>query len=106
MSRYAIVETGSKQYRVEPKDIIEVEKIKVPDGQKEVVLEKVLFAEDDGKIHIGTPWLKKAKIICELLGNFRDKKVISFKYRRRKASRRKRGHRQELSKLLVKEISL
>ena len=106
MSRYAIVETGSKQYRVEPKDVIEVESLKIPDGQKEVALEKVLFAQDGGKIHVGTPLLKGAKVICEFLGNLRGRKVISFKYRRRKASRRKRGHRQELSRLLVKEISL
>ncbi len=106
MSRYAIVETGSKQYRVEPKDVIEVERLTVPEGQKEIALEKVLFAQDGDKVHVGTPLLKGAKVVCELLANFRGSKVISFKYRRRKASRRKRGHRQELSRLLVKEISL
>lgn len=106
MSRYAIIETGSKQYRVEPKDVIEVERLTLPDGQKEIALDKVLFAQDGDKIHVGTPWLKGAKVVCELLENLRGKKVIAFKYRRRKASRRKRGHRQELSRLLVKEISL
>lgn len=106
MSRYAIVETGSKQYRVEPQDVIEVERLTVPEGQKEIALDKVLFAQDGDKTHVGTPWLKGAKVVCELLENLRGKKVIAFKYRRRKASRRKRGHRQELSRLRVKEISL
>ncbi len=106
MSRYAIVETGSKQYRVELKSVIEVERIDVPENKKEVSLEKVLFVHDGEKLHFGTPLVKGAKVVCDYLGDIRGPKVISFKFRRRKASRRKRGHRQEITRLLVKEISL
>ena len=106
MSPFAIVEAGSKQFRIEPKSVIEVEKMEIAEDQKDVNLERVLFIHDGEKIHVGTPWIKGAKVVCDYLGNVRKEKVISFKYRRRKASRRKKGHRQELSRLLVKEISL
>ena len=104
MGPYAIVETGSKQYRVEPKDVIEIEKVELPEKQKQVSLDKVLFLHDGEKIQVGAPFIPGAKVICDHLGNFRARKVISLKYRRRKASRRKHGHRQDLSRLLVQEI--
>jgi large subunit ribosomal protein L21 len=103
---YAIVETGSKQYRVEPKSLLEVELLEVPEGQKEVSLDKVLLIHSGDKIHVGTPVLEGAKIICDYLGDFRAKKVIHFRFRRRKNSRVKKGHRQDLSRLRVKEIKL
>ena len=104
MSQYAVVETGSKQYRVELKSLIEVELLNVPEGQKEVSLDKVLLIRNGDQIQVGTPHVAGAKVICDYLGDFRDKKVISFRFRRRKNSRRKHGHRQDLSRLMVKEI--
>lgn len=104
MSQYAIVSTGSKQYRVEPQATLEVERLEIPENQKEVSLDKVLMVQKDGKLQIGTPFVSGAKVICNFMGNFRGEKVVAFKFRRRKASRRKRGHRQELSRLTVKEI--
>ena len=106
MSQYAIIESGSKQYRVEPKSIIEVDKIEIPEGQKEFSLDRVLLAYDGKQIHVGTPTLKGASVICDYVGDFRGKKVISFRFRRRKNSRKKHGHRQELSRLVVKEIKI
>ncbi len=106
MSQYAIIETGSKQYRVEPKDLIEVEKLEVVAGQKEIALDKVLFIHDGKQLHVGTPILKGASVLCDYVGNIRSKKVISFRFRRRKNSRRKKGHRQTLTQLLVKEIKV
>ena len=106
MSTYAIIETGAKQYRVEPHSVIEVEKLNVPEGKKEVELEKVLLIRDGEKVHVGAPLLEGAKVVCDYLGDIRGKKVVSFKFRKRKDSRKKRGHRQDLSKLLVKEIKL
>ena len=106
MLTYAIVETGSKQYRVEPKTLIEVEKLSIPQGQKEVALEKVLFVRSGDQIHVGNPTVNGAKVICDYLGDLRGPKVISFRFRRRKNSRRKKGHRQSLTKLQVKEIKL
>ncbi len=104
MSSYAIVETGSKQYRVEPKSVIEVEKLKLPEGEKEVLLEKVLLVSNGKDVQVGNPLVKGASVVCELLEEFRAPKVISFRFRRRKNSRRKKGHRQDLLRLRVKEI--
>ena len=104
MSVYAIVETGSKQYRVEPQNILEVEKISVGPDQKEVSLDHVLLLCDGDRLHIGTPTVRGAKVLCDYLGDIRSKKVISFKFRKRKASRRKHGHRQDISRLRVREI--
>ncbi len=106
MSTYAIIESGSKQYRVEPKTVFTVEKMEIPEKKKEIALEKVLLVRDGDKLQIGDPWVKGASVICDYLGQTRDKKKISLKYRRRKASRRIHGHRQDLTKLLVKEIKI
>ena len=106
MSSYAIVETGSKQYWVEPKQVIEVELLDVPEGQKEVVLDQVLLVQDDGRVKVGMPVVEGARIVCENLGEFRGPKLIHYRMRRRKSSRKKQGHRQELLRLLVKEIKV
>lgn len=104
MATYAIVETGSKQYWVEPKSVLEVELLEGAEGQKEIVLDRVLFYTDGTKTSIGAPALKGAQVICENLGTMRTPKVIHYRMRRRKASRRKHGHRQTLLRLQVKEI--
>ncbi len=106
MSNYAIIETGSKQYRVEPKSVIEVEKLEIPEGQKEVTLDKVLLIRKGDDLQIGAPYLKGASVICDYAGATKGDKVIHFRFRRRKNSRRKHGHRQQFSKLVVKEIRL
>ena len=104
MSTYAIVETGSKQYWVKPKAVLEVELLDSVEGQKEVILDRVLFYTDGSKTSIGAPVVQGAQVICENLGEIRGPKVIHYRLRRRKASRRKHGHRQDLLRLLVKEI--
>ena len=101
---YAIVETGSKQYKVEKNDTIEVEKLELGKA-KEVKLDKVLFISDKKDTTLGDPYIKGAHVLCDVLGEKRDKKVISFKYRRRHASSKKKiGHRQGYVILKVKEI--
>ncbi len=106
MSNYAIIETGSKQYRVEPKTVIEVEKLNIPEGQKEVSLDKVLLVRKGEDVQVGAPYLKGASVLCDFLGATKADKVTHMRFRRRKNSRRKHGHRQQLSKLVVKEIRL
>jgi len=106
MSKYAIIETGSKQYCVEPESVIHVEKLKLADNPKNVTLENVLLVRDGDKLSVGNPNIKGAKVVCDFLGNIRGKKTISFKYRRRKGSRVTKGHRQAYSRLRVKEIKL
>lgn len=104
MSNYAIIETGSKQYRVEPKSVIEVELLPLEAGQKEVTLDKVLLVRKGEDLQVGTPHVKGASVICDFLGDTKGKKVIHMRFRRRKNSRRKHGHRQQYVKLQVKEI--
>jgi large subunit ribosomal protein L21 len=104
MPKFAIIETGAKQYRVDPQLVIEVEKLEVPEGQKEVALNQVLLVCEGEALQIGAPYVQGAKVVCEYLGNLRAPKVINFKYRKRKKSSRKVGHRQTYTKLRVKEI--
>ena len=100
---YAIIETGSKQYKVQKDDVFDVERIEVEAG-KTVKLDKVLFYSKGKSSEIGKPYIKDASVICEVISHPRADKVIAFKYRRRKGSRKKIGHRQELTRLKVKEI--
>lgn len=108
MSRYAIVLVGSHQYQVRENDVFEVEKLaSVPEtGEKteEVKLSKVLFFQEDGKVKVGQPLVSKASVTCEVLGEAKLPKVISFKIKRRKGYRRKKGHRQTILRLRVKSI--
>ncbi len=101
---YAVLETGGKQYRVKEGDVINVEKINAEIGS-EVVLDKVLLVKKDENLKVGTPYLD-AKVICEVLDQFKGEKIIVFKYKRRKGYRRKKGHRQLYTKLKVKTIEL
>jgi len=102
---YAIIEVGGKQYSVKKDDIIEVEKQDAPEG-KEITLDKVLLVSKDKKVEIGTPYIKEAKVVTAVLKQIKAKKVISFKYRRRKSSDWKKGHRQQLTRLKIKEIEI
>lgn len=100
---YAIIEVGAKQYSVKIGDIIEVERQPAVDG-KEITLNKVLLVSKDKKLEVGQPYLKDAKVLARVLKQLKAKKVISFKYRRRKSSHWKKGHRQLLTRLKIKEI--
>ncbi len=102
---YAIIEVGAKQYRVKEKDVIEVEK-QDAQNNKEIILKKVLLISQGKGLEIGQPYLKGASVKAEILDNPKAKKVISFKYRRRKASHWKKGHRQQLTRLKIKEIKI
>ncbi len=100
---YAIIEVGAKQYSVKKGDIIEVEKQEAEEG-KEIALNKVLLVSKDKKFEVGQPYLKDAKVEAVVVRHLRGRKVISFKYRRRKSSHWKKGHRQQLTRLKIKEI--
>ena len=102
---YAIIEVGAKQYNVKKDDIIEVEKQGAQKG-KEITLDKVLLVCQDKNVEIGQPYLKGAEVKAIVLNQIKGKKVISYKYRRRKASHWKKGHRQQLTQLQIKEIKV
>ncbi|SDN88978.1 50S ribosomal protein L21 [Desulfonauticus submarinus] len=100
---FAIVETGGKQYRVQEGLEIKVEKLDV-EPAKEIVLDKVLVVGEGAEVKIGTPYVDGAKVVCEVLGHGRGKKIIVFKKKRRKGYRKKQGHRQWFTALRIKEI--
>jgi large subunit ribosomal protein L21 len=102
---YAVIETGSKQYKVAKDDIILVEKLDVKKGGT-IKLDKVLLVKEGNSIHIGTPYLKGARVNCEFLEAVRGDKLIAFKYKKRKSEKKKIGHRQNLLKLKVKAIEI
>ena len=100
---YAIIEIGGKQYKVAPQQTIEVERFDVPEGDK-VELDKVLFIGGDKDTLVGNPIIKGAKVVATSLGEAKGEKIIVFKYKAKVRYRRKKGHRQTYTKLLVNEI--
>lgn len=100
--KYAIIETGGKQYKVKEGAIIAVERLKTQ--EPEVQFDKVVFLSTDGDVKIGTPYVEGAKVIGKILGEEKGRKVIIFKYRRRKSSKTKRGHRQVYTKVKIEKI--
>ncbi len=101
----AIIETGGKQFRVNEGDTIVVEKLPVETGQ-EVVFEKVLTVNNDGDLLIGRPLVKGAKVVGKVLEHKKDRKIIVFKYKAKKNYRRKQGHRQPLTRVLIEKIEV
>ena len=100
---YAVIETGGKQYKVAKNEVIFIDTVNAKDGG-EVKISKVLLLHEGNTIHVGNPHVKGAHVICEVLEHVRGDKVVSFVYRKRKSSKKKIGHRQELLRLKVKEI--
>ena len=102
---YAVIETGSKQYKVAKDDIILIERLEAKEG-KTLKLGNVLLVKEGNSVHVGSPYLKGAGVTCELLGEVRGDKLIVYKYKKRKSSKKKIGHRQNLLKLKVKSIEV
>ncbi len=100
---YAVIQTGGKQYSVKVGDVVEVEKLPVEVGEK-VRFDEVYLIAGEGTPHIGKPKVSGAVVIGEVIKQGKAKKVISFTYRRRKDSRRKVGHRQEITTVKIEEI--
>lgn len=102
---YAVVETGSKQYRVEAGDTLEIELLEAAKGQ-EVTFDKVLLVADGDKVKVGQPTVAGAKVIADVMEHKRGKKVIAFKMRRREGYHRTIGHRQDLTVVKIKNIQV
>ena len=100
---YAIVEISGKQFKVEKNKFIYTDKVEPKSGQK-VEFDNVLFISDKGKVKIGKPTIKGSKVTGEVLSQLKDDKVIVFKKKRRKGYKIKNGHRQQMTKILIKDI--
>jgi len=99
---FAVIKTGGKQYRVAAEDVIKVERVKGDPGEI-IQFGEVLLVGGDS-VTLGAPTVKGASVAAEVVEQGRGPKVIAFKKRRRKNSRRKRGHRQEFTKVRITEI--
>ena len=100
---YAVIKTGGKQYRVSPDDVLSIERLSGETGAT-VEFSDVLMVGEGESVKVGTPLVEGAKVVGEVVEQFRAPKIIVFKKRRRKNSRRKKGHRQDLTKVKIVEI--
>ncbi|MDI6698524.1 MAG: 50S ribosomal protein L21 [Candidatus Saccharicenans sp.] len=100
---FAVIKTGGKQYRIKEGDILSIEKLEAEKGQV-VYFNQVLLLEDGQQVQVGTPLLEKARVAAEVLDDYKGEKVIVFKKKRRKGYRRKKGHRQLLTRVRISGI--
>jgi len=102
---YAIIETGGKQLRVEPGRFYDIERLAVEE-EGSVVIDRVLYVENDGDISVGQPLVEGATVEGTVMRHLRDRKIIVYKMRPKKKTRKKQGHRQELTRLMINSISI
>ena len=102
---YAIVKTGGKQHKVEQGKYFFAEKINAEVGTK-IELPVLLVSDDAGKITVGNPIVKNAKVVAEVLAHGKDSKIVVYKYKAKKNERKKQGHRQPFTKLNVVSIEI
>jgi large subunit ribosomal protein L21 len=100
---YAVIQTGGKQYRVAEGETLRVEKLPASPGEK-LSFVPLLFADDGGNVQVGKPQVSGIKVEAEVLEQGLGKKLVIFKYKRRKSYRRKTGHRQPFTALKITAI--
>ena len=103
--KYAIAETSGQQFWFEVDRYYDIDRLNVKEKDK-IILEKVLLLKDKDSITLGNPYIKDAKIELEVVSHKRDKKILVYKMRPKKKTRKKMGHRQELTRVMVKSISV
>ena len=101
---YAVIRTGGKQYRVMPGQRVHVEKLD-QNGGDDVTFSDVLFLKDGEKAVVGRPTVSGAAVSAKVLRQFRDKKVLVFKKRRKKGYKKLQGHRQNLTEVLINTVT-
>lgn len=101
---YAVIETGGKQYRVAPGDVLDVERFTLPEDSSEVRFDRVLMIKGDDAAQLGTPVVEGAAVTATLVGEVRAPKILVFKFKRRKGYRRLSGHRQDLMRVRIDKI--
>src|ERR1041384_1514068 len=102
---YSVIETGGKQYRVAPGDIVDVERLEA-EPAKSFTFDRVLFVANEGKFTIGGPTVAGASVVADVTEHLRGEKKVAFKMKRRKGYHRTVGHRQELTRVKISEIKV
>ena len=103
LSMYAVIESGGKQHRVSTGDEVMVEKLLGEVGET-ISFDRVLLTFDGEKVSVGRPYLDNAKVMGRITRHDKHKKIVVFKYKRRKGYRRKRGHRQPFTLVKIENI--
>ena len=101
---YAVIESGGKQHRVEPGEVLRLEKLDASEGET-VNFDKVMMIGEGENIQIGTPFVDGGVVTAEVVSHGRGDKITIIKMRRRKHYRRQAGHRQSFTEVKIKEIS-
>ena len=101
---FAIAETSGQQFWFEVDRYYDIDRLNAKEKDK-IIIDKILLIKDNDNITLGQPYVKNAKIELEVVSHKRDKKIIVYKMRPKKKTRRKMGHRQELTRVMVKSIS-
>lgn len=102
---YAIIRTGGKQFRVEPGKTVRIPTLLGDEGSS-VEFNEVLLGSDGEKVQTGVPTLSGAKVTGEIVRHARDKKIVVFKFKRRKNYAKKQGHRQDFTEVRINDITL
>lgn len=102
---YAIIETGGKQLRVEPGRFYDIELLPVQ-PQESVTINSVLLVQHNDEVTIGQPFIEGATVEGTVLRHFRGRKIIVYKMKPKKKTRKKRGHRQEITRLMINSINM
>jgi large subunit ribosomal protein L21 len=102
---YAIIETGGKQVRVEPGRFYDIELLPV-EAEGSVIIESVLLVQNNGEVTIGRPFIEGATVEGTVMRHYRGRKVLVYKMKPKKKTRKKRGHRQEITRLMINSISI
>ncbi len=102
---YAVLETGGKQYRVAAGDTLQIEHLEAEPGSL-FTFDRVLLINNDGKVSVGAPTVTSARVVADVVSHIRGEKKTIWKMRRRKGYHKKQGHRQELTVVKIKEITV
>jgi large subunit ribosomal protein L21 len=100
---YAVIESGGKQHRVAPGEEVMVEKLAGEVGET-ISFDKVLLTSDGEKVNVGKPYLENTRVVGRITRHDKHRKIVVFKYKRRKGYRRKRGHRQQFTLVKIEDI--
>jgi len=102
---YAIVETSGKQLRVEPGHFYDIDRVAAAE-EEQIILDRVLLVSDDGETMVGQPTVTDATVSATVMRHLRGRKVVVYKMRPKKKTRKKQGHRQELTRIMIDSITV